>query len=244
MQLNYNATGKSYLIVGGISTIGQHLISLLVDAGARVYALDIPQAEEKPSTEHCIYIKCNPLELHELKQIATDIATPLSGLICLSGTITHFGTVMDLTIEQWSEVYDISFKSCYNACKAFAPLLQKATFASIVNMSSGLAFGGQAQYGPYTNAKASVISLTKTLATELAPQIRVNAVAPGAVDTAFIYDADGKTRFDKDRYSSLVPLGAMAQPDEIVSVIAFLMSEGASHITGQCIHVNGGAMMM
>lgn len=134
-------------------------------------------------------------------------------------------------------------KSCYNATRAFVPLLQKSESSNIVNMSSGLAFGGQANYGPHTNAKSSIISLSRTLATELAPTIRVNTVAPGAVDTAFIYNKKGKTRFDRNCYNAITPLASMAQPEEIAEVIVFLLSEGARHITGQCIHVNGGAMM-
>jgi len=110
-------------------------------------------------------------------------------------------------------------------------------------MSSGLAFIGQKKYGPYSAAKAAVVSFSKTLAAELAPEIRVNTVAPGAVDTDFIYKEDGSTRFDKEAYKKMVPLGEMAKPEEIGSVILFLLSDGASHMTGQCLHVNGGAGM-
>jgi len=227
-----------------MSTIGQHLTALLKNAGAIIYNIDIPQKSSIQNDNRNRFFACNPLELTELESIAAEINRPINGPICLSGTITHFGSVLDLTPIQWNLVYDISFKSCYNACKAFAPLVQRSTLGSVVNMSSGLAFGGQANYGPYTNAKSSIISLSRTLATELAPNIRVNTVAPGAVDTAFIYDKNGKTRFDKNSYNAITPLGTMASPEEIAAAIAFLLSDGASHMTGQCIHVNGGAMMM
>lgn len=244
MEIQFNASSEAYIIVGGMSTIGQHLDRLLTDAGATIYSLDIPQTSKTVVQKKDRCFECNPLNLKELEIIAKNINTSINGLICLSGKITHFGRVMELTPEQWSEVYDISFKSCYNSCKAFVPLIQKSESGSIVNMSSGLAFGGQVNYGPYTNAKSSIISLSRTLATELSPKIRVNTVAPGAVDTRFIYDENGNTRFEKETYKSITPLGTLAQPEEIANLIAFLLSEGSSHITGQCVHVNGGAMMI
>jgi len=243
MEIQFKSDSEVYIVVGGMSTIGQRLDLLLTGAGATVYNIDIPQKQDIHIRNQDNFFECNPLELEELERIAQTLNQSVSGLICLSGIITHFGSVLDLTPDQWNEVYNISFKSCYNACKAFLPLLMKSKSASVVNMSSGLAFGGQANYGPYTNAKSSVISLSKTLATELAPNIRVNTVAPGAVDTAFIYDENGETRFDKNSYNAITPLGTMAKPEEIAHVIAYLLSNGASHITGQCIHVNGGAMM-
>ncbi len=244
MKVSYLAQGENYLIIGGMSTIGQVLSRQLLQSQATVYAVDIAAFGLDEHSNDYHYIQCQPTDLSALQGIKSKLPDRLTGLICLSGTINHFGSVTDMTVEQWKEVFDISFASCYHACKTFSPLLLKSAKAAIVNMSSGLAFGGQANYGPYTNAKAAVNSLSRTLATELAPTVRVNTVAPGAVDTAFIYDEAGQTRFDINRYNSIVPLGEMAKPEEIAHLICYLLSDGASHITGQCIHINGGAMMM
>lgn len=245
IKIKYEAPEANVMIVGSESTIGNALKSMLLSAGAIVYGTDIKDESEIKKTAGFHYYRSNPLQLSQLIEIQDQLKDKqINALVCLSGTITHFGSVLDLDESQWQEVYDISFKSCFNACKAFAPLLQKADKASIVNMSSGLAFGGQANYGPYTNAKASINSLSKTLATELAPNIRVNSVAPGAVDTAFVYDKDGNMRFDKERYLGIVPLRSLATADEISDLIMFLLSTASSHITGQCIHINGGAMMI
>ena len=244
MKISYAAEGDCYLIIGGMSTIGQALTRLLLQSQATVYATDIaPQGKGGlPETYH--YMQSQPTDFASMQRLLSELPASLTGLVCLSGTISHFGSVSEMSIEHWKEVFDISFASCYHACKLFSPLLMAAHRAAIVNMSSGLAFGGQANYGPYTNAKAAINSLSRTLATELAPTIRVNTVAPGAVDTAFIYDDEGQTRFDVNRYNSIVPLGEMAKPEEIAELICYLLSDGASHITGQCIHINGGAMMM
>lgn len=245
IEIKYNAVETNIIIVGSESTIGKALRKILISAGATVHGIDINHDSGVEQSDGYQYHHSNPLDIDQLIKIKTQLDdNSINALVCLSGTISHFGSVLDLDTSQWQEVYDISFRSCYNACKAFAPLLKKSTKASIVNMSSGLAFGGQANYGPYASAKAAINSLSKTLATELAPNVRVNTVAPGAVDTAFIYDQDGNMRFDKERYLQIVPLKSLATPEEISNLIMFLISDASSHITGQCIHINGGAMMV
>ena len=245
VRANYQAVESHIIVVGANSGIGMALIKQLLDSGAKVYGIDI-QAETKTSTsEHYEYFMVDPLNEKELVKIAQSIqelTSHINGVVNLSGTISQFKSIESISFEEWNDTYDISFKSCFNSCKAFMPLLKKTSSAAIVNMSSGLAFIGQKNYGPYSAAKAAVVSFSKTLAAELAP-IRVNSVAPGAVDTDFIYKEDGSTRFDKEAYRRMVPLGSIAKPEEISSVILFLLSDGASHMTGQCLHINGGAGM-
>lgn len=244
---SYQAKESQIIVVGGHSGIGQRVTDLLLRAGATVFSIDIVESIQESKHENHHYYQCDVLKTTEMNLLAEEIAKQsacITGLVCLSGTIKHFKPILEQSQEEWQEVFDISFKSCYNACRAFATLLQKADNASIVNMSSGLAFGGMAQYGAYTNAKAAINSFSKTLATELAPNIRVNTVAPGAVNTPFIRDKTGSTRIDIEAYERMVPLGSMAEPDEIAQLILFLLSGGSSHITGQCIHINGGAMML
>lgn len=246
MKAIYNASGKKFVIVGANSGIGQALTHELLDCDATVFGIDIQKDSLIVTTPKYFYFKANPLEKNDLDDVFTKIDTQvdqINGLVNLSGTIIQFKAIESLTSSDWDETYDISFKSCFNACKVVTPLLRNAQKAAIVNMASGLAFIGQKNYGPYSAAKAAVVSFTKTLAAELAPAIRVNSVAPGAVNTNFIYKEDGGTRFDKDQYIKMVPLKSLARPEEISSVILFLLSESASHITGQCIHINGGAGM-
>ncbi len=245
IESTYQAVKSNVIVVGANSGIGQALIKQLLDAKATVFGVDIQKESKTSISERYQYFRANPLEEVALLRVARSIKNKTShidGLVNLSGTITQFKPITELTFDQWNETYDISFKSCFNSCKAFIPLLKNTSTAAIVNMSSGLAFIGQKNYGPYSAAKAAVVSFSKTLAAELAP-IRVNSVAPGAVDTDFIYKEDGSTRFDKDAYTKMVPLGALAKPEEIGSIVLFLLSESASHMTGQCLHVNGGAGM-
>ena len=243
IRSEYKATNTSILIVGGNSGIGIALSKLLLSIGATVINIDIQKDAVYPHKQ-LIYHQADPTSKTELEHIRNQLSdnhVSLYGLVNLSGAIKYFGPVETATLEDWSVTYDISFQSCLNSCQVFISLLDEKAKGSIVNMSSGLAFIGQKNYGPYSAAKAAIVSLTKTLAAELAPSIRVNSVAPGAVDTAFLKKEDGSTRVDLERYKKLVPLGEIAKPVDVANVIMYLLSEGASHITGECIHVNGGA---
>ncbi len=246
IQAKYSAQDSVVVIVGANSGIGQTLIQQLVDCNTVVFGLDIQKTSLYKESDKYDYMAVNTLNADELEVACGNIKEKvfkIDGLVNLSGAITHFKSIEEVSIEQWNHTYDISFKSCFNSCKVFLPLLKNTSKASIVNMSSGLAFIGQKNYGPYTAGKASVIAFSKTLAAEVSPKIRVNTVAPGAVDTNFIYKEDGTMRFNKEQYQRIVPLGAIAKPEEISSVILFLLSNGAAHMTGQCLHVNGGAGM-
>lgn len=247
MEMIYEATGLSYVVVGGNSDIGQATIALMLDSGAKVFSIDIQKKSRNKVSDRLQYYYCDPKRDLELQKIGHEIfslSSSINGLVVLSGTINHFKPVLELSAEEWNDTYNISFLPCFHACKIFTPFLQQSDASAIVNMASGLGFVGQKNYGPYAAAKASIISLTKTLATELGSSCRVNSVSPGAVDTQFILQEDGSSRFDKKIYENITPLGNLAQPVEIASVIMFLLSKAASHITGQSIHVNGGAMML
>ncbi len=246
LKSNYLAKGYHIIIVGSNSGIGISLINSLLLADATVFGIDIQEDSTTPRGDNNFYFQANPMDIDAMNRVKAKIEKQVSeihGLVNLSGTIKKFKSILELDINDWNETYDISFKSCFNSCKVFSGLLNKASNAAIVNMSSGLAFIGQKNYGPYTAGKASVVAFSKTLAAELAPKIRVNTVAPGAVDTNFIYKEDGTTRFNKDAYMKMVPLKSLAKPEQISSVVMFLLSIEASYLTGQCLHVNGGAGM-
>lgn len=109
--------------------------------------------------------------------------------------------------------------------------------SAIVNISSIAGHQGSIAHTAYATAKGGVIALTKSLAIELAPKIRVNTVSPGLIDTAMM-----KGMSDEKRQSMIdtTPLKRLGQPDEIADVITFLCSSAASYITGENIHINGG----
>lgn len=244
INVDYSALSfEHYIVIGGNGGLGKSLVSMLLACGVHVHVVD-------PSDPPTAYSKFNYYQIDAtdeaaIRTLAQKIKTKVKGihgLINLAGMIDTFTEVKDFKRSDWERIFNVSYYSCLNACQAFQPLLVEGS--AIVNMSSGLAYGGQKNYGPYSSAKAAINSLTRTLANELAPKIRVNGVAPGAVQTPFIDPkGDGSTRFDLEMYKRIVPQGRVGQADEIAHSIMFLLSNAASHITGCILDVNGGGLM-
>jgi 3-oxoacyl-[acyl-carrier protein] reductase len=116
------------------------------------------------------------------------------------------------------------------------PAMRKAPAPSVVFVTSVLAFTGTGHGAPYATAKAALLGLGRSLARELAPDIRVNLVAPGAIDTAILAGDTSQARAERLR---AIPLGRLGRSDEVGEAIAFLLSARASYISGATLHVNG-----
>jgi NAD(P)-dependent dehydrogenase (short-subunit alcohol dehydrogenase family) len=155
------------------------------------------------------------------------------------GKPTPFLEASDLV---WTETLDVNLMGTVRVCRAALPHLRNSTRAErgIVNFTSQAAKTGGLLIGaPYSAAKAAVLCLTKTLAAEFGGDgIRVNAVAPGIVDTPFLDGVPGI----RERGAQL-PLGRIGRPDEVASVVSFLLSADAAYLTGEIVDVNGGLYM-
>lgn len=151
-------------------------------------------------------------------------------------------TIDELSAEDWKRTIDVNLTGCYNCAKAVIPEMKRRGRGFIVNISSMLGFKGTDHGAHYAASKAAVIGLTKSLAQELSPHgITVNAVAPGAIETAIIaYDSPS----DRKRREESTPVRRVGQPEEIASVVSFLVSKEAAYITGETLHVNGGFLMV
>jgi NAD(P)-dependent dehydrogenase (short-subunit alcohol dehydrogenase family) len=149
---------------------------------------------------------------------------------------------LEASDEDWQKQLDVNLMGTVRVCRAALPHLQRSTQPArgIVNFTSQAAKTGGLLIGaPYSAAKAAVLCLTKTLAAEFAPEgIRVNAVAPGIIETPFLDQVPGI----RDRGAQL-PLGRIGSPEEVAAVVAFLLSPDASYLTGEIVDVNGGLLM-
>ena len=143
--------------------------------------------------------------------------------------------VQDMSVEDWERTIRTNLSGGFYLVKASLPYLAEG--ASIVFISSQLAFRGSSSDVAYGASKAGLLGLMRSLAIQLAPKVRVNAVAPGTIDTDIISSYTGEQR--KMREKS-IPLGRIGRPEEIASVVAFLLSDDASYITGATVDVNGG----
>ncbi|MCK4457153.1 MAG: SDR family oxidoreductase [Thermoplasmata archaeon] len=144
----------------------------------------------------------------------------------------------ELTDEDWKHIIGTNLDSMYYCCKHAVPQMKKAHWGRIVNISSLLGFSGLTQGAHYGATKAGVVGFIRSLALEVARLgIRVNAVAPGATDTAILRGYTKKQR--KEKFGG-IPAARLGRPEDVAGAVSFLCSEDADYIVGQTIHVNGG----
>lgn len=169
-------------------------------------------------------------------EVASELGE-LDILVCNAG-ITHDAVVWKMTDDAWRDVIDVNLTGYFNYARAAARVFRQRHLGRIVNVTSINGLRGKFGQANYSAAKGGVISLTKTLARELGSSgVTVNAVAPGMVATEM---ALALPREYRDAAIAETVLGRLASPQDIAEVIAFLCSDGARHITGEVIKVDGG----
>lgn len=143
----------------------------------------------------------------------------------------------DLTWDEVGQCFALNVFAPAELTRRLLPLLRRSSRGRVIFVSSVLAFTGSRHGAHYAAAKAALLGLSRSLAKELAPDITVNVVAPGAIDTAILADDSAAQRQERER---AIPLGRVGTPEEVADAIAFLASRDAQYITGQTLHVNGG----
>ncbi len=244
--------GSRVAIVGGCGGIGRALVAACVQAGLQAAVLDLPDALAAHKPPDGVYAV--PIDVTDADRVADAFtALPFEGLDALVNlaAIPNRPVAFDaLDVAEWDAVMAANLRSTYLTARAALPLLRRGRDAAIVNMASGLAVRLMRGHSAYGVTKAGVVAFTKALAVELAPDIRANAVAPGAVETDFLRGGTGRldaagapVRIDPEPYVRTVPLGRMAVPEDVVGPILFLAGPASRFITGQVLHINGGTLM-
>lgn len=163
--------------------------------------------------------------------------------------LSRYFWIGDLEPDEWDDILDINLKGQYNVSRAVAPLMYDREKGSIVNISSGAGVRGSISGGVhYSASKAGVFGLTKGLAKQLSPHVRVNCVIPGLIDTPAGKSGDDAgglwTEEGLDRMRRLILLERKGVPEEIANAVYFLSSDEASYINGTTLDVNGGSHLM
>jgi 3-oxoacyl-[acyl-carrier protein] reductase len=247
------AAGSRLLVIGGCGGIGSALVQHAERLGLKVVIADLPQAAERRGLlrdERFL-----PMDLRDEDSINTAFlqlkktGSRLDAVAICSGYTKGHDSIGGLDTRRFDDVLSGNLRGPVLAMRAMLPLLNDD--ASVVVLTTGIGQIGAPGYAGYGASKAGLNAIVRIFAAEVAPRVRVNGVAPGAVDTAFIRGgyAEGAAvsgepeRFSVDEYQKRVPMGRLAQSDDVVGPMLFLLSENARYITGQVLHVNGGAFM-
>lgn len=243
--------GGSVVVTGAAGGIGRSVAQAFAETGARVVAVDVPGshvavfAASLPGGPH-LGLELNLLDLTSHATIferANELA-PFRAMAHLAALLRRVVSVDDVTEEDWDLQLDVNLKATFFLDRAaHAAFRASGTQGSIVNFASqGWWTGGFGGSVAYCASKGGVVTLTKGLARSFAADgVRVNAVAPGAVDTPMMNE--GMTPEAMASFLAMVPLGRLANTDELAGAVVFLASEASSFITGSVINVSGGQLM-
>ncbi len=244
-------TGKTAIVTGGSRGIGRAIALCLAAEGANVaviYAGNTAAAEEtlQAITDKggkAISIQCDVANEDAVTAMVKQVKEQFGSIDILvnNAGITRDGLLMRMKTADWQAVLDTNLTGTFFCTKAVTKWMMKQRSGAIVNLTSVVGLTGNAGQANYAAAKSGIIGFTKSVAKELASRgIRANAVAPGCIDTdmtAVLSDAV------KEEMLKTIPLGRVAQPEEVAKAVLFLVSDCASYITGQVLNVDGGMVM-
>jgi NAD(P)-dependent dehydrogenase (short-subunit alcohol dehydrogenase family) len=254
--MNGGLRGKVALITGAASGIGRATAELLAAQGAALVVADINEAGGQETVEliedaggQAIFVRADVTDVAQVEAMVQAAVGTFGGLDILHANAGHPGFEKPLaehSDEDWDLTLAVNLTGVFGCCRAAIPLLAERGGGAIVITSSVAGLRPLPNIGAYNISKAGTISMTKTLAMECAPLgIRVNAVAPGEVDTP-MSNAAVATGAEYEAilaaHMPFIPLKRMAQPEEIAQAVLYLVSDASSYVTGEVLTIDGGMM--
>jgi meso-butanediol dehydrogenase / (S,S)-butanediol dehydrogenase / diacetyl reductase len=235
---------RRVLVTGGASGIGAAIAKRFMEEGCRVAVLD----HDKTALER-MALNSRPPELLLLADVADMAAAEeafrriddeWNGLdvLCNNAGISIRGSFLEMTLSSWERTIAVNLTGAFIVAQQAARRMAAASGGVIINTASVSGLVGMPNYAAYNVSKAGMIELTKTMALELAPAVRVNAVCPGYVLTP-MQEAEYTESMLADCVAS-IPMGRLGAPSEIAAMVSYLASEAASFVTGQSFIIDGG----
>ncbi len=242
--------GKSVVVTGASGGIGKAVCIGFAQIGAHVLAIDIPGSAVKdtvanlPGNNHkALELDINDLTAHDNIFSQAQGLAPLAAFVNCAAFLKRVDTVNDVSELDWDQQLDTNLKAAFYLNRsAFNSFKTHNQRGAIVNFSSqGWWSGGFGGSVVYAASKGGVVTMTRGLARSFAPHnVRVNVIAPGGVNTAMM---SNQTPEALKSFISMIPLGRLAEPEELVDAVLFLASDSASYITGATLNISGGQLM-
>jgi 3-oxoacyl-[acyl-carrier protein] reductase len=246
--MHCDLAGRSTLVTGAGRGIGAAIARELARAGSDVALVDLHAFEEaewlaaelRGQGRLAVALRA---DVSDFAAAEAAVAAAVTALGRLDGLVCNAGVVRDrvswkMTEAEWDHVIDVNLKGCFAFCRAVAPVFRAQQHGRIVTVASINGLRGKFGQSNYAASKAGIVGLTKTLARELGPSgVTVNCVAPGIVRTEMTESLSPEVIARAVAESAL---GRMGEPEEVASVVAFLLGDGARYVTGEVIKIDGG----
>jgi len=244
------------IITGGASGIGLATAQLLHERGARVAIVDVQTSKGAEALiannrgNRAIFIRTNLALPEESDRAVTEVVQAFGQLnaIVNSAGIQRYGNAEQTSLELWQEVMTVNLTAAFLVSRAAIPFLRQSGGGSIVNVGSVQSHASQRGAVAYVTSKHALLGLTRAMAVDYAAErIRVNCVCPGTVDTPmFRWTASLDANPDSviKACEAMHPINRIAQPEEVAEVVAFLLTDAASFVTGTAIDVDGGLLAL
>lgn len=240
--------GHVAIVTGGSRGIGAAIARDLAVAGAHVVVTCRERRAQADAVVAAIQAAGGSAEAvtfdvsvgSEVEAAVRDVVARLGKVDILvnNAGVSADGLIVRISDDQWQRVLDVNLKGVFNCTKSVARPMMRARAGRIINLSSVVGVTGNTGQAAYAAAKAGIIGFTKSTARELASRgITANVVAPGFIETDMTEDLDANAR---DMYRTMIPLGRLGRGEDVAAAVTFLAGPGASYITGQVIHINGG----
>ncbi|WP_051752311.1 SDR family NAD(P)-dependent oxidoreductase [Streptosporangium amethystogenes] len=243
--------GRTVLVTGALGGLGTAIVDAFAASEARVAVHHLGQAGEAAErvrrlTEAgtaAMAVEADITDWDAVEGMVARVGSELGPIDVLVNNAGYMapGRLAEISLEEWRKTLTVDLDGVFLCSRHVLGSMLERGAGVIVNVSSQLAFKGARDYVSYCAAKAGVAGLTRALAREVGPAVRVNAIAPGPVDTPFITPW-ATEEWKRERTGDLV-IGRLATPEEIAPTVAFLASDDAALYHGQVLHLNGGGVM-